>query len=300
VCYLINYYKVYGYLELSGELICQTMNPFSIIAAAVKKATENSKINATCRHDDRRIHELNLVLNTQKNSINDCKQGCNSHLQTAVCYADLAVVETLLDHGANPNSFVTGEQGPLDCLSEVFFLYEHPNRYKIAAALLDKFADASTIKTRMHLPLLQVCCFYGDIQFLQLLYDKGKFSNTVDSYIRPVVYAVRNTYHPEQTVNLVQLLIKHGETLTATDPYNHTLLHALASSSVKNKKNIIKFLVDHEVVDCQDQDGMYATEVAFLSCVDANQIQAARDFTIYLRRALDMKHDREKHQRCIH
>ena len=295
MCYLINYYKVYEYFELSGELICQTMNSFSIIAAAVKKATENSKINATCQHDDQRIQQLNHVLNTKKNSINDCNEGCNSHLQTAVCYADLAVVETLLDHGANPNSFVTGEQGPLDCLSEVFFLYEHPNRYKIAAALLDKFADASTIKTRMHLPLIQVCCFYGDIQFLELLYEKGKFRNTVDSYIRPIVYAVRNTYHTEQTVNLMKLLIKHKETLTATDPYNHTLLHALASSEVKDNQNVIKFLVDHGVVDCQDQDGMYAVEVAFLKCVNANQIQAACDFTMYLWRALAMKHHRKRH-----
>ena len=117
----MNYYKVYGYLEWSSELICQTMDPFSIITAAVKKATEESEINATRRHDYHRIQELNNVLNTQKKNINDCKIGCNSHLQTAVCYADLAVVKTLLHYGANPNSFVTGKQGPLDCLSEIFF-----------------------------------------------------------------------------------------------------------------------------------------------------------------------------------
>ena len=49
-------------------------------------------------------------------------------------------------------------------------------------------------------------------------------------------------------------------------------------------------------MDCQDDDGMYATQVACRSCVNDNQIKAADGFKMYPRRALNLKYDRMKHQ----
>jgi hypothetical protein len=244
-------------------------------------------------HTKTRIDNLESVLSDRKRFINDYELGGESLLQTAVDCADLEVVQTLLSYDADPNSFRAEEHGELDCLSEAFYLNGHRHRYEIAAALLKSGADANTLRTKADLPLLQICCFYGDFEFVKLLYECGTFKNTVDSYISPMVYAVRNTFHPEHTVQLMKLLIEHGESLVTKDPYHHTLLHALASSPVKDNRNVIKFLVENGVVDCKDDDGLYATQIAFRSCVNSDQRKAAGEFMVELQAQLELKHQKE-------
>jgi ankyrin repeat protein len=244
------------------------MDSFQILEHAVWGAIIARKFG----NMNRRLENMYDVLGKTDADVNQHTVGTKTLLQTAVSAGDFDVVKMLLCSGANPNIVYCDARGDsrsaLDCLSEICHMRGEQERYNIAEILMQYDADVNTRSTRRSIPLLHICCSYGDLKFVELLFAYGVDTATLFGHeggqlsITPLVFAVRNKYHPENTVPLIQLLMRHGANIHLTDRYKHTLLHAIATNKNGHNLSAMHFLVNHGVKDSEDKDGCSAGELA--------------------------------------
>jgi hypothetical protein len=251
------------------QIICCYINmtSFGDLQVAVEAAIMAKKIG----NIDGRLNRVCNILIRNDRHINQHANGTKTLLHEAVSAGDFEIVEILLSHGGDPKIpyFPPNDiRGGLDCLSEICLMREEPDRYKIAEFLLKYDASGRTPYTWHGFPLLHICCSYGDVEFVELLfkYDRNVNRQLSDEFkhldMTPLVFAVRNQVHPENTVQLVEILMDHGEDIFAKDINGHTLLHAIASNGCAYNLDAMYFLVSEGLNDDLDVNGETASQVA--------------------------------------
>ena len=118
-----------------------------------------------------RMENLRGVIDTYSQYVNVYAGGASKTLlQTAVTNADASVVHELISHNANVNIAYHSPKGYIDCLSEIFYLSEEPDRLEIAYALMDAGADVNTKRTIPGISLLDESRKSNDHDFTYLLH----------------------------------------------------------------------------------------------------------------------------------
>jgi ankyrin repeat protein len=293
------------------QIICCYINMTSFVdlQSAIEAAITAKKIG----NIDGRLNRVCNILIQNDRHINQHADGTKTLLQTAVSAGDLEIVEILLCHGGDPKIpyFPPNDiRGGIDCLSEICLMHAEPDRYKIAEFLLKYGASGRTPYTQRGFPLLHICCFYGDLEFVELLfkYDRNVNIPLSDEFkhltMTPLVFAVRNQVRPENTVQLVKILMDHGEDIFAKDFNGHTLLHAIASNGSGYNIDAMHFLVFEGLNDDLDVNFETASEVAAnASRLLSVPIENARDFDIILHHIQEAyrreEDDRENEERDL-
>lgn len=261
--------------------IMDTPDPISKLHNAVYKAI-HAKGNL---NRDLRLAELKDMLEHNAQYIDEVMEDDyrnSTMLNDAVRYADISVVNILLDSGADP----TVLSGMSDCQHTCLFTCcsypRDPVRLAIAETLLNRGLDVNTqMPDPICIPGYEICnpyskalhyaCFERNYEFVKLFLKHHANVHALDSAgMTPLEVAVTPNYtrnYDEDLLPIIIALVEAGADLYAIDKFGRTLLHRSVSLPYQGYHlDVIRYLVNAGVPDICTLNGMTASDVAVADC----------------------------------
>lgn len=162
---------------------------------------------------------------------NKCFEGGESPLTLAAQEGHEAVVQALVQHGADVNRLDKKGRGALHLATQL-------NDLETVDILLKHKANPRRYDDYNGTTPLHIACERGYSQIVEKLLDSGADSNENERTFPPIIYAVLYK-HPE----CVKVLLNHGAKTNVTDARGNTALHI----AVTNKDvEIVKMLLEYD------------------------------------------------------
>ncbi|ORX44704.1 ankyrin [Piromyces finnis] len=184
--------------------------------------------------------------------ISECR---NTALFVAICYYnrhnDLSVIQSLLEHGSNPNEICQNAHTPLmmACKNEL---------PEVVTLLLDHHADPN-IRNNEGYTALSIACMYGNLQIIKLLLDTKDIdiNNQTVHGETPLMIACENALG-----SVVSLLLQYNANIYLKNNYHQTALHIACNKDLN--PIIIQFLEYKKKLDILDEDDFFMSPYKIL------------------------------------